>query len=196
MPAKKEQTAVRREQILRAALALTDEVGVERLSMRSVAERVSLSPMALYRHFAGKAEILDALVGRVLSGVATGELHDDWRPRLGAVAQQLLDAAIEHPAAFTLVLHRPYRAPEAIRVMNVMYALLHDAGVPPEQVPRVERLVSTALIGYAAAVANRAFWAGDSPHDPPMEPAAAQWSDELRQNVADLSAVIARARHP
>jgi len=193
MPAKKQQTAVRREQILRAALALTDEVGVDRLSMRAVAERVSLSPMALYRHFAGKAEILDALVGRVLADVASGELDDDWRPRLGIVAHQLLDAAVEHPAAFVLVLDRPYRAPEAIRVMNVMYDLLRDAGVAPEEVPRVERLVSTALIGYAAAVANGAFWAGDSPDGPPMDPAATRWRDELQRNVADLAAIIARA---
>ncbi|MFE6969021.1 TetR/AcrR family transcriptional regulator [Isoptericola sp. NPDC057653] len=194
MAGKKQQTAVRREQILRAALELTDEVGVERLSMRTVAERVSLSAMGLYRHFADKAEILDALVGRVLADVATGDLPAEWRPRLHAVAQQLLDAAVRHPEAFLLVLNRPYRAPEAIRVMEATYGILRDAGVDPDQLPRVERLVSTALIGYAAAVGSGAFWSGGSPDGPPMEPGAPEWRDELRRNVDDLGAVILRAR--
>ena len=194
MVTEKQGTAVRQEQILRAALELADEIGVERLSMRAVADRVALSAMGLYRHFANKGEILDALVGRVLADVSVGDAGDPWPARLHALAEQLLAAAVRHPEAFTLVLERPYRAPEAIRVMDATTALLRDAGVDPGQLPRVERLVSTALIGYASAVARGAFWSGASPDDPPMDPGAARWREELHRNVDDLAAVVERAR--
>lgn len=186
----------RREQIIEAALALSDELGADGLSMRLIAERVSLSPMALYRHVANKADLLDALVGRVLAEVAVGELHGDWNSRLRIIAQQLLHAAIAHPAAFALALGRPYRAPEALAVMDAMYALLTDAGVRDRELPRVERLISTTLLGYAVAVSSAAFWSDASPDGTPMNPADERWADELAKNVDDLGALISAARAP
>jgi len=195
MVTEKTPTVERREQIVQAALALSNEIGVERLSMRLIAERISLSPMGLYRHFASRAEILDALVGRVLANAVTEDLPDDWPSRLHLIAQRLLVAANAHPSAFTLVLARPYRAPEAVALMKIMYGVLGDAGVAADDLPRVERFISTALIGFAVAVASGAFWAGDSPDGPPMNPADERWSEELASNVNELIAAIKAGQH-
>jgi AcrR family transcriptional regulator len=181
---------VRQGQILDAALELVEEVGVNRLSMRSIAARVSLSPMALYRHFESREELLDALVGRVLSGVAVGDPSFGWAEQLRALGRSLLSVAIAHPASFNLVLTRPYRAPEAIRVMQATEHLLQQAGVPADDRPRIERFVSTALIGFAAAVANGAFWSDGRPDGTPMNPEEEVWADELELNIKDLALVI------
>ncbi len=66
---RKVDTAVRREQIAQAALDLISEGGLKALSMSNLAERVDLVPSGIYRHFAGKDELLDAvldLIGRRL----------------------------------------------------------------------------------------------------------------------------------
>jgi AcrR family transcriptional regulator len=50
-----------RDRIFDAARDLYDAEGVEGLSMRKVASVVGLTPMALYRHFADKDALVDAL---------------------------------------------------------------------------------------------------------------------------------------
>src|SRR3974390_253422 len=48
-----------RERVLREAVSLADRVGIETLSMRSLAQELSVVPMALYKHVASKEELLD-----------------------------------------------------------------------------------------------------------------------------------------
>ena len=49
-----------RERVLRTAVQLADESGIEALSMRKLAQALDVVPMALYRHVANKDELLDA----------------------------------------------------------------------------------------------------------------------------------------
>ena len=58
--------------------------------MRTVAERVGVTPMALYRHVEDKDALLDALVGRLLAEVRLPEPGRHWREALDAVARVLL----------------------------------------------------------------------------------------------------------
>jgi len=62
MAEEKLDTEIRREQIAEAALAVVAGQGVRRLSMAAVARRVGLVPSGIYRHFAGKAAMLDAVL--------------------------------------------------------------------------------------------------------------------------------------
>ncbi|HBD09651.1 MAG TPA: TetR/AcrR family transcriptional regulator [Syntrophobacteraceae bacterium] len=55
-------TEVRREQIAQAALALIASQGVNGLNMMGLARRVGLGASSLYRHFASKDQVLDAVI--------------------------------------------------------------------------------------------------------------------------------------
>src|SRR5689334_11994052 len=55
-----------REQIVDAAVALLREAPAEPLTMARVAHAVGLTPMALYRHFKDRDELMDDVVGRIL----------------------------------------------------------------------------------------------------------------------------------
>jgi len=65
MGTKKLETAVRREQIVQAALELLGTRGVGELGMADIARRVGLVPSAIYRHFEGREAVLDAIVDMV-----------------------------------------------------------------------------------------------------------------------------------
>ncbi|MDQ0071216.1 TetR/AcrR family tetracycline transcriptional repressor [Variovorax boronicumulans] len=54
------------ETILEAALALLDEVGMDKLSTRLLAERLGVQQPALYWHFKNKRALLDAMNGQIL----------------------------------------------------------------------------------------------------------------------------------
>lgn len=154
----------RRQEILDAALTLADEKGLNAVSMRAVAERTGVTPMALYPHVGSKAALLDGMLGRLLanmlpSDAATGE-SQDWRQRLRTIAHLARGLAHRHPWAAALIFSRPSVAPDAVRVVDQIYAALRDAGVPDPEVPRVERMVSTFVIGYAASETGGRFSTG------------------------------------
>jgi TetR/AcrR family tetracycline transcriptional repressor len=54
------------EQIVDAAVALVHAEPTEPLTMARVANAVGLTPMALYRHFKDRDELMDAVVGQIL----------------------------------------------------------------------------------------------------------------------------------
>jgi len=74
MATEKLDTQVRKEQIAQAALELVATGGLKKLSVAAVARRVGLVPSALYRHFKGKDEVLDATIGLI-----QGKLLDNVR---------------------------------------------------------------------------------------------------------------------
>lgn len=47
-----------RLRVLRAAVELADQIGIDSLSMRRLAEELGVVPMALYKHVANKEELL------------------------------------------------------------------------------------------------------------------------------------------
>ena len=148
----------RKQSILDAALALADEQGLAAVSMRAVAERAGITAMALYPYVGSKAELLDEMVGRLLTELlpdaAPGQ---DWWQRLSALGRAARLLTHRHPWAASLLFSRPSVTPDAARVVDLLYQALLDAGVPAAQVPRLERLVSTFILGYAASEVGGRF---------------------------------------
>jgi AcrR family transcriptional regulator len=60
MSTQKMNREARREQIARAALELFAREGTEGFSIAKLARSVGLAPSAIYRHFSGKEEVLEA----------------------------------------------------------------------------------------------------------------------------------------
>lgn len=143
--------------ILRASLDLADERGLAAVTMGAVADRLGVTPMALYRHVGNKADLLDAIVESLLMEIAVPDGRLPWRQRLAAVARAARDSARRHPDVFPLLLQRAANTPGGRRVRDAVCAALRDAGLPEDQVLRVERLLSTFVMGFAVSEASGRF---------------------------------------
>ncbi|MFC5827503.1 TetR/AcrR family transcriptional regulator C-terminal domain-containing protein [Nonomuraea insulae] len=79
------QKGLARDTVVRAALELLDEVGLEGLSMRRLAARLDVQNPALYWHFRNKQELLDEMARALLlpemGGPAQGESWREWLTR-------------------------------------------------------------------------------------------------------------------
>ena len=148
-----------RATVLRATLALADEQGLAAVSMRAVATRVGVTPMALYRHVGDKSQLLDGVVEQLLTELPVPDDALPWRERLSAMGAATRETARRHPDVFPLLLQRPAATPGARRMRESLYQALRDAGVPEAEVPQVERLVSTMVLGFAASEAAGRFTA-------------------------------------
>jgi AcrR family transcriptional regulator len=145
-----------RAQVLVEALALADEQGLDAVTMAAVAERLAVTPMALYRHVGNKADLLDGLVEELLTEFPPPPAEVPWPQRLSIMAANVRASAHRHPSVFPLLLQRPATTEEAQVTRQAIYAALGEAGVPKVRVAQVERLLSTAILGFAVSeVAGR-----------------------------------------
>ncbi len=145
-----------RDAILEAGLAIADEQGLESVTMQAVADRLGVTSMALYRHVADKSHLLDGLVERLLAEFLPPPAGLPWAERLAGVAGAIRESAHRHPAVFPLLLQRPATTRAAREMRDSIFLALEEAGVSPERAGRTERLVSTAILGFATSeVAGR-----------------------------------------
>jgi AcrR family transcriptional regulator len=151
------QMAITRQQVLDATLGLAAEEGLDAVTMRAVARRLGVTPMALYRHVGDKQGLLDGLVERLLEELPEPDPALPWQERLDRLGAGMRAAARRYPDVFPLLLRRPATTPEAKRRRAIAYQALEDAGVPEDLVPRVERLLSSLMIGFAASEAGGRF---------------------------------------
>lgn len=173
--------------ILDEALALADERGLDAVSMRALAARLGVTPMALYPYVGSKAALLDGIVDRLLAALPEPEPGLDWREGMFQMARGVRRLARAHPTAFALLLSRPTVTPDAVRVVDRIYQALLAAGVPAADVPRIERLLSTFVLGYAVSEVNGRFSAGTvnprarraqlAPEELPAHQELAPWLD-------------------
>jgi len=96
------------DRILQAASEAFEREGLEGLSMRKLAAAVGLTPMALYRHFADKQALVDAIT---LQGLETWRARlerveaRDPRDWLEAMSTAFLDFALEAPRQYEAAFH-------------------------------------------------------------------------------------------
>ena len=148
---------ISREAVLAAALRLADEHGLEAVTMHAVARRLQVTPMALYRHVDDKNALLDGLVELLLTDYPLPQAEGRWDERLTALAHGIRDTARRHPAVFPLLLTRPAVTPAARVVRDAVQSALREGGLPETEVARAERLISTAVLGFAVSEAAGRF---------------------------------------
>ena len=84
----RQNTTVRKKQIMDAARKLIMRAGSEHVTVRNMAKEVGISQAAIYRHFRGKAEVLSFLA----DSVADGLLHDiDMARNVGFTSVDIID---------------------------------------------------------------------------------------------------------
>lgn len=99
------------ERILRQARRILDRYGADRVTMRTVAKAVGITPMALYRHFPDREGLLDAVADQGFAEFAA-LLSAEPMPQsiwksLDKLVELNLNFALPNPHLFDLMFLRP-----------------------------------------------------------------------------------------
>src|SRR3990172_9394989 len=121
-----------RERVLRAAIGLDDEGGIESLSMRKLGQRLGVEAMSLYYHAANKDDILDGIVDIVVSEIDVPSGGGDWKAAMRASAISAHEVLLRHPWAASLILSGPTVRPARLRYMDSILGCLREAGFSAE----------------------------------------------------------------
>ena len=113
---KRPKPGERRAQILQALAAMLEQPGGERITTAALAARLSVSEAALYRHFASKAQMFEALIDFIESSIFT-LVAQIVGPTLPEAAPQAEAGVHQARRVVALVLQFGERNPGMVRVM-------------------------------------------------------------------------------
>jgi AcrR family transcriptional regulator len=129
-----------REQVLRAAIRLADEAGLEGLSMRRLGQELRVEAMSLYKHVAGKDEILDEMADRIAGDFDVPAANADWKSELRRSAVSAHATLLRHPWASALIESRSSAGPCRLRYLEAVIGTLSGAGF---DMPTIVRAIMT-----------------------------------------------------
>jgi AcrR family transcriptional regulator len=150
-----------RERVLRAAIAHADAVGLEALSMRTLAEVLGVAPMALYRHVASRDDLIDGMVDIIFSEVDPPSSGQDWRTAMRQRAISLRDVLSRHRWAIGLMESRANPGPANLRHHDAVIGSLRAAGFDMATVAHAYSLLDGYIYGFALTKMNLPFESGD-----------------------------------
>jgi TetR/AcrR family tetracycline transcriptional repressor len=166
-------------QVVDSALELADTEGLDAVTLRRLAQLHEVTPMALYRHFADKSDLLNALGDRLLADIVLPEPSDaPWDDRLRQILTAFVDALRPHPRAAGLTLGRILIAEPGLEMAERTMELLVEGRFDPDYAAEVGRQSICSLITLVTTEPG----AGEDP-----EPVAREQA--LRLKRAALSAL-------
>ena len=137
-----------RDRVVRAAIALADEGGLGSLTMRKLAEKFDVVPMALYKHVANKDALIDAMVD-VVFGELEFPSRGDWKTVMRARAVSMREGLLRHPWAVELMeVRKP--GPANLRHHNAtMGCLREQAGLSFRMAIHAYSAMDSYIYGFA-----------------------------------------------
>jgi AcrR family transcriptional regulator len=117
----------RRESLLAAAAEIVRDAGSRQISVEAIATRAGVSKPILYRHFASRTALLEALIeergAEMLRRLATrGAEGDDWDARTRDQIMAVLELARDDPAGWRLLFAEEFDEPELRRAQRALRA--------------------------------------------------------------------------
>lgn len=168
------------ERVIAGAIALADEIGIDALTIRRLADALDVKPMAIYHHVANKEAIIDGMVDAVFAEIDLPPTDLEWREAISVRCHSMRRVLARHPWASPLMESRTAPGMATLRHHDAVVACFRRAGF------------SLALTGHAYAVTD-AFLYGFALQEATL-PATA--GDEMAEVAAAMAEAMPADRFP
>ncbi|HSJ45253.1 MAG TPA: TetR/AcrR family transcriptional regulator [Euzebyales bacterium] len=162
-----------RDRVVRAALALMDDEGIDALTMPRLAERLGVGTMSLYRHIEGKDDLINAVAEQVLSRVEVPPgAPGDWEGRVVGYLRALRNQALAHPALSRILADRGLTVGPVFDQLEETHAILRTAGFSTTDAVRTFYTLLTYVFGFV-------MWELPRVHQQPATAYTTAWTTAL-----------------
>jgi AcrR family transcriptional regulator len=145
-----------KERVLRAAIAVADQGGIESLTMRKLAQELGVEAMSLYYHVANKDQVLDGVVEVIVteiidtvSQVPTPASADGWKT---AMRQRILAARqvlLRHRWAPELIESRSTMSPSIITYFESLLGIFRSGGFSYDLAHHALHALGSRALGFS-----------------------------------------------
>jgi AcrR family transcriptional regulator len=149
-----------RHDVVDKATQLLDDYGIADLTMRRLARELSVSPGALYWHFADKQALLGAVADRILEPAASAVDEALWSRRVVSICTALRNALLSSTDGAELV-SASFAAGKSERIAEILTRLTDAAaaaGIDPPNAELAARTLVYYVLGFTVDEQSRLQW--------------------------------------
>jgi AcrR family transcriptional regulator len=181
------RSRLNRAAVLDSAVRLADEIGIDALSMRRLAQELGVVPMALYKHVRNKEELLDGMVEVVIGEIDPPLDTDDWR---AAVRERVLSARrvlMGHQWARRVFESRTTKTPAVLDYMDSFVGMFLAGGLSIDLTHHVMHAIGGRMWGFTQEIFE------DAPADEHPSPPSDQAIAMMQQMAQRYPNIVAMA---
>jgi TetR/AcrR family tetracycline transcriptional repressor len=149
-PQRTDRDPLDRERVVRAAIELLDRVGLDGLTLRTLAAELGVRAPALYWHFKNKDELLQQMAEMIATEdgpIARPAEDEPWYEWLAEQARALRRTLNRHrDGAMLIASTRP--APSQFAGIELQLEVLEAAGIGPADAMRVSIVLGNFVSGF------------------------------------------------
>jgi AcrR family transcriptional regulator len=156
--------ALSRVRVIAAAIDLADEQGLESVSMRNLAARVGVVPMALYKHVSDKEDLVAGMLDAVIDSYAVPDPGQDWRRTVRGRILAAREALLAHAWLRPAIESATRRTPSVLRHMDTLAGDFIGGGFSVDLTHHVMHALGNRIWGYSPeAFSSPASTSGEPP---------------------------------
>jgi AcrR family transcriptional regulator len=134
--------------VLRAAIGLADETGIESVTMRKLAQELRVEAMTLYYYVANKDEILGGIVDAVVREIELPSPGPDWKAAIRRTAISAHKVLVQHEWAASLLLSGPGVSLSRLRYMDSILGSFREGGFSAEMTDHAYHALDSHIMGF------------------------------------------------
>ena len=146
-----------RDRVLRAAIQIADEEGLDALTMRRLGQELGVQAMSLYNHVANKDDLYQGIVDLAMSEIEVPSAQADWKAALRQSAISAYQAFVRHPWACNLHMVTPSINDERMQWMEGVLRTLREAGFSPNMTHHAYHALDSHITGFTLWMVNMPF---------------------------------------
>ncbi len=164
--AKHQRGHLSRERLAIAGLKIARTEGLENLTMKRLAKAVAVTPMAIYRHFEDKSDLIDAVLDRFVQEQDIcnhGVPGKDWAGWLERTYSNMYDGLQSMPSVYPYLSSGSRFGAGATDVVTQSLDVMEAAGFSRERAAQAASTLNGFVIG--CAIMDNAFYQSLSAKD-------------------------------
>ena len=161
MSARPARTRLSPARVIAGAVDLADDIGVDALTIRRLADHLGVKPMSIYHHVASKDEIIDGMVEAVFAEIALPSDDADWRTAIRGRCASARVVLARHPWAPPLMDSRISPGPAQLRQHDAVIGALLAGGLSFSLAAHAYAILDAFVYGFALQEASMPATGGD-----------------------------------
>jgi len=146
---KKQQSQISEDKILEASWELLGEEGIEKFSMRRLADRLGIQAPSLYWYFKSKQNLYQRLANQVSSIILKEfQSEGDWKEQLGEFAVTVRRVLCRYPCSTQLMMLTLPLEPDLVRFTNRMLLCVEATPLEEEQKLQAVLTLMNYVLGF------------------------------------------------
>lgn len=150
----KKRRVLNAEDIVSRALKLADKDGFDNLSMRKLAGSLGVTAMSLYNHVAGKDDLLDLMLNRVVAEIESPTVGGGWEVMMRRRAHSMRQVLLRHRWAPNLLISKIAMGEAILRDIDATVGCLVTAGFSYGQADWARNAIDSHVYGYTMQELN------------------------------------------